>query len=97
MEELEKKLADLRADKTPIAACDIGLRFQAEDGAQAALASAEMEALHAAQRSQFVLTNWDAEEEPCLLLGIEGSVATVRFENNHVQTMDVEHFFKHAR
>lgn len=95
--ERTKELADLRADKTPIAACDIGLRFQADDWAREALASAEMEALHAAHRSKFVLTNWDASEEPCLLLGIEAGVATVRFEDGRVQTMDVEYFFKHAR
>lgn len=98
VEERTAELEALRAaHDTPIAACDLGLRFQAEDWAREKLARAQEERRHAEHRSRFILTNWDSSEEPCLLLGIEAGVATVRFEDGRVQTMDVEYFFKHAR
>ncbi len=77
-------------------ACDIDLRFRAEDEARERLDRAEIELRYARARSQFVMTNWDGTEDACWLLGV-ASVATVRFPDGQVQTMDRESFFRDAR
>jgi len=94
---IRAELAALQNDRTPIEACDLDLRFRAEDWARERLHRAEMEMISAKHRSRFVITNWDGTEDPCWVLGFKDGVATVRFQDNQVQTMDEVFFWKNAR
>lgn len=94
---IRAELAELKNDRTPIEACDLDLRFRAEDWARQRLHEAEMEMISAKHRSQFVMTNWDGTEDPCWVLGFKDGVATVRFQDGQVQTMDEVFFWKNAR
>ena len=64
------------------------------DRHRANLRTAQADLAAARSRSRFVLKNWDGSRDPCWLLGLQGDVATVRFDDGSIQTMDRTHFFE---
>jgi len=91
--ERAKALADVKADRSPVAACDVGLRFRAEDWAREALHRAEMELVYARSRCQCTMVHWDGAKDECHLVGITDGVATVRYADGTEQTMDSKEFW----
>ncbi len=95
--ELARREARLRAvlaERTPVDACDIDLVFRAEDDARRQVSDAEAELGWAKSRSQFRMRNWDGSVDEGWYLGSDGDVATVRFKDGQVQTMDRAYFWE---
>jgi hypothetical protein len=89
----EARLRAVLADRTPVDACDIDLVFRAENDARRQVSDAESELYWAKSRSAFRMRNWDETVDEGWYLGSDGTVATVRYKDGQVQTMDRAHFW----